>query len=266
MKLAMAQMSTTGSMDENLKKSLAFCDAAAGSDLLFFPEVQLTPFFSAVCGAKRRCLCCPVPAGSPTVQAFADKANERELYLSPNMYLEQEGKRYDASLWLTPEGTCAGVAKMVHIMQAAQFYERDYYTPSEDGFLVFDTPWGCVGIVICFDRHLPESIRTCALKGADLVIIPTANTKAEPMELFEWEIRVQAMQNQIFVAMCNRVGREDGMDFAGESLIVHPSGDVLCKADDRERLIVQELDLAEARLWREHKRPYLRQRRPECYL
>ena len=155
---------------------------------------------------------------------------------------------------------------MVHIMQAAQFYERDYYTPSEDGFLVFDTPHGRVGIVICFDRHLPESIRTCALKGADLVIIPTANTKSEPMELFEWEIRVQAMQNQIFVAMCNRVGREDGMDFAGESLIVHPSGDVICKADDREQLIVQELDLAEARLWREHKRPYLRQRRPECYL
>lgn len=182
------------------------------------------------------------------------------------MYLEQDGRRYDASLWLTPEGNCAGVAKMVHIMQAAQFYERDYYTPSEEGFLVFGTPWGRVGIVICFDRHLPESIRTCALKGADLVIIPTANTKAEPMELFEWEIRVQAMQNQIFVAMCNRVGREDGMDFAGESLIVHPSGDVIYKADDREQLIVQELDLSEARLWREQKRPYLRQRRPECYL
>ena len=184
MKLAMAQMSMSGSMDENLKKSLAFCDAAAGSDLLFFPEVQLTPFFPQYAG--RNVDAYAVPAGSPTVQAFADKAKAHRLYLSPNMYLEQEGKRYDASLWLTPEGACAGVAKMVHIMQAAQFYERDYYTPSEDGFLVFDAPWGCVGIVICFDRHLPESIRTCALKGADLVIIPTANTKAEPMELFEW--------------------------------------------------------------------------------
>ena len=163
MKLAMAQMSMTGSMDENLKKSLAFCDAAAGSDLLFFPEVQLTPFFPQYAG--RNVDAYAVPAGSRTVQAFADKAKERGLYLSPNMYLEQEGRRYDASLWLTPEGACAGVAKMVHIMQAAQFYERDYYTPSEDGFLVFDTPWGCVGIVICFDRHLPESIRTCALKG-----------------------------------------------------------------------------------------------------
>ena len=163
MKLAMAQMSMSGSMDENLKKSLAFCDAAAGSDLLFFPEVQLTPFFPQYEG--RNVDAYVVPADSPTVQAFADKAKAHRLYLSPNMYLEQGGRRYDASLWLTPEGTCAGVAKMVHIMQAAQFYERDYYTPSEDGFLVFDMPWGRVGIVICFDRHLPESIRTCALKG-----------------------------------------------------------------------------------------------------
>ena len=113
----MAQMSMSGSMDENLKKSLAFCDAAAGSDLLFFPEVQLTPFFPQYAG--RNADAYVVPAGSPTVQAFADKAKERGLYLSPNMYLEQDGKRYDASLWLTPEGTCAGVAKMVHIMQAA---------------------------------------------------------------------------------------------------------------------------------------------------
>ena len=77
---------------------------------------------------------------------------------------------------------------------------------------------------------------------------------------------LQVVMPENYVAMCNRVGREDGMDFAGESLIVHPSGDVIYKADDREQLIVQELDLAEARLWREQKRPYLRQRRPECYL
>ncbi|MFR6335605.1 MAG: hypothetical protein ACLUMN_05630 [Oscillospiraceae bacterium] len=94
MKLAMAQMSMTGSMDENLKKSLAFCDAAAGSDLLFFPEVQLTPFFPQYAGECGR-LCCP--GGQPTVQAFADKAASM-IYLSPNMYLEQDGKRYDASL------------------------------------------------------------------------------------------------------------------------------------------------------------------------
>ena len=119
---------------------------------------------------------------------------------------------------------------MVHIYQGEKFYEQDYYKPSEDGFQTFDTPYGRVGIVICFDRHIPESIRTCALKGADLVIIPTANTEEEPMELFEWEIRVQAMQNAVFVAMCNRVGREDAMDFAGQSLVADPYGNLVVKA------------------------------------
>ncbi len=88
-----------------------------------------------------------------------------------------------------------GVSKMVHVYQANKFYEQDYYTPSEDGFKVYDTPFGKIGIVICFDRHLPESIRSCAKQGAELIIIPTANTLDEPMEMFEWEIRVQAYQN-----------------------------------------------------------------------
>ena len=121
------------------------------------------------------------------------------------------------------------------------------------------------GIVICFDRHLPESIRTCALMGAQLVIIPTANTEAEPMELFEWEVRVQAMQNQVFVAMCNRVGLEDKMDFAGQSIVVHPSGDVIVKADNKQRLVTCDIDLAEVELWR-GKRPYISTRRKDMYL
>ena len=125
----------------------------------------------------------------------------RLMFLSPNMFIEEDGKRSDCSLWITPDGQIEGSASMVHIYQGEKFCEKDYYSPSEDGFKVFDTPFGKVGIVICFDRHIPESIRTCSLMGADLVIIPTANTKKEPLEMFEWEIRVQAMQNSVFIAM-----------------------------------------------------------------
>ena len=138
---------------------------------------------------------------------------------------------------------------MVHIAQAENFYEQDYYAPSNDGFKVFDTEFGKVGIVICYDRHLPESIRTCTLKGADLIIIPTDNTKAENLEMFEWEMRVQAMENQVFIAMCNREGVEGNMDFAGESLVVHPNGSVVCKADNREQLVTCNIDLKEAKIW-----------------
>ena len=115
------------------------------------------------------------------------------------------------------------------------------------------------------DRHLPESIRTCVLKGADLIIIPTANTKAEPMEMFEWEVRVQAMENQVFVAMCNRVGKEGSMDFSGESLVVDPRGEVICKADGSEQLLVCDIDLKQAKELRK-KVPYIGTRRPEWYL
>ena len=199
------------------------------------------------------------------ISRLREKARQHHYYLSPNVYLERRGKRYDTSLWITPDGELADTAQMVHIAQAEQFYEQDYYTPSDTGFKVFDTPFGKIGIVICYDRHLPESIRTCTLKGADLIIVPTANTKAEPMEMFEWEMRVQAMQNQVFIAMCNRVGKEDAMDFSGESPVIHPSGDILVKADDSEQLLTCEVSLQEASLWK-NKMPYLKTRRPECYV
>lgn len=101
--------------------------------------------------------------------------------------------------------------------------------------------------------------------GAQLIIIPTANTKAEPMELFEWEIRVQAMQNQVFIAMCNRVGTEGSMVFSGESLVVAPDGSLICKADDNEQILSCEINLEEATKLRE-KVPYIATRRKEWYL
>ncbi len=263
MKLAMAQMRMSEDIGTNLAKSLDFCDQAKGADLLFFPEIQCSPFFPQY--EKQNADAYLMQADGAEVQALCAKAKEHSLYLSPNLYLSRGGRRYDCSLWIEPDGTIKDTAEMVHIAQAEQFYERDYYMPSESGFKVFDTPFGTVGIVICFDRHLPESIRTCALMGADLVLIPTANTEAEPMELFEWEIRVQAMQNQVFVAMCNRVGREDQMEFAGQSLVADPRGNLICKADNREQLVTCELDLTEARRVRDAV-PYLSTRRKECYL
>lgn len=263
MKLALAQMSMKESIEKNLAASLQYCRKAKGCDLLFFPEIQLSPFFPQYekQNADRYCL----SQNAAEIIRLQEAAKQYHYYLSPNVYLETAKKRYDTSLWITPDGVIEDAAKMVHIAQAPLFYEQDYYTPSDDGFKVFDTPFGKIGIVICYDRHLPESIRTCVLKGADLILIPTANTKAEPMEMFEWEIRVQAMQNQVFIAMCNRVGKEDAMEFSGESLIVHPSGDVVRKADDTEQLLVCDIDLREAGEWRARV-PYLETRRPEWYL
>ena len=99
---------------------------------------------------------------------------------------------------------------------------------------MYNTLFGKAGILICFDSNLPESIKTCALKGADLVIVPTANIKAELVEMFKWEMRAQAMQNNVFIDMCNRVGTGGEITFAGESIVIDPDRNVIIKADDKE--------------------------------
>lgn len=262
MKLGMVQMSMGQDMKENLRKCLQYCDMAKDCDLVFFPEIQLTPFFPQYHGTDAGRWCLDVE--DDALRQFGEKAKEHQYYLSPNVYLKLDGRNYDASLWISPDGRLQDISKMVHIAQNKKFYEQDYYTPSNDGFKVFHTPFGTVGIVICFDRHMPESIRSCALQGADLVIVPTANTKAEPMELFEWEMRVQAVQNQIFIAMCNRVGVEGDMVFAGESMVIRPDGEIVEKADDGERLVICDIDPEEVGRVRSGV-DYLSLRRPDQY-
>ena len=246
MKIALCQMENKGSVQENLEGSLRAVREAASqhADLILFPEVQLTEFFPQYPGkdvSRYR-----VRIDSEIVKAFCDVAREHQIMVVPNLYLEEHGKAYDASLLIRKDGTIAGVQKMVHVAQADKFFEQDYYTPADDGFKVFETEFGKIGLVICFDRHYPESIRTEALMGADLILIPTVNTKAEPSEMFEWELRVQAFHNSVFIAMCNRVGMEGEMDFSGESIIVDANGNTVLKADDREQILYADIDLAQS--------------------
>ena len=264
MKLALCQMQMSESAEVNLKKSLAFMEEAAqnGADMIVFPEIQLSPFFPQYPGSDVRDR--SVAPDSETVIRFCEACRRHRIIAVPNLYLNIEGKYYDTSLVISAEGQVLGDQKMVHIAQADQFFEQDYYAPAEDGFKVFDTPVGKIGIVVCFDRHYPESIRTEALRGADLILVPTANTKAEPSDMFEWEIRVQSFQNCVAIAMCNRVGLEGDMDFSGESLVADATGNLLMKASDREGLFFADVDMALSAKVRNSK-PYTNLRRTELY-
>lgn len=264
MRLAMFQMENAGSMQNNLEKSLDAVRRAAadGADLILFPEVQLTEFFPQYPG--RNASAYAISLESETVRSFCSTCREHHIMAVPNIYLAETGKFYDASILISGEGRILGIQKMVHVAQAEKFYEQDYYTPSDTGFQVFDTSLGRIGIVVCFDRHYPESIRTEALMGADLILVPTANTKQEPMELFEMEMRVQAFQNSVAITMCNRVGKEGAMEFSGESLAVSAEGNTLLKADDTEKIIYVDVDLKESGRIRRQK-PYTSLRRVEMY-
>lgn len=102
------------------------------------------------------------------------------------------------------------------------------------------------------------------MRGAELILVPTANTTAEPLEMFQWEIRVQAFQNSVNIAMCNRAGREDVMVFYGESLVSGYDGELVAVAGRGEELLVTEIDLPGASAAR-NKKPYTLLRRTELY-
>ena len=265
MRIALAQMKNSGSMKANLNKSMEFIREAAENkaDLILFPEVQLTEFFPQYEGKDVSDY--RLKIDSEEVKAFQNASREHSIISVPNVYLDENGKTYDASLFIGTDGKIKEIQKMVHVAQAEQFYEQDYYTPSDEGFRVFDTEFGKIGIVVCFDRHYPESIRTETLQGADLIRIPTVNTKAEPSQMFEWELRVQAFQNSVALAMCNRVGVEGNMHFSGESVVVDARGKVLAKADDTEQILYVDVDMQEPLKIRNAK-PYTQLRRTEFYL
>ena len=243
MKIAMAQMKMSANYNKNLKRSIEYINQAKDCDLLFFPEVQLSPFF-----AQYRSTELPLnienyitELNGEEITIFRQLAKENEMYISPNFYVNDCGCKYDMSLMIDCDGQILGKSKMVNVENNKNFYEKDYYTPSEDGYKVYQTPLGNIGIVICYDRHFPESVKSCAKQSADLVIIPTANTLEEDMPFFEKEIQTLASENKVIIAMCNRVGAEDKMHFAGQSLIASPQGKTLLKADDREQLIIFEI-------------------------
>ncbi|MBR0050512.1 MAG: carbon-nitrogen hydrolase family protein, partial [Firmicutes bacterium] len=170
MKLAMAQMRMDKDVQKNIEASVKYIEEAVkgGADLVLFPEVQLTQFFPKFEGRDATALA--VTLDGPEVAALKNACRENKIWASPNVYLKKDGNYYDCSLMIDADGDIRGISKMVYIYQAEDFYEQDYYHPSEDGFIVYDTPFGKVGIVICFDRHMPESIRSCAMQGAELVL------------------------------------------------------------------------------------------------
>lgn len=264
MKIAMAQMKCCESIEENFNKTILYIRKAAKekADLICFPEIQLSRFFPQYKNYDTSKILMDV--NSKYFKEICNACKENKIMAVPNIYLKENDNTFDATFIIDNKGEVLGCQKMVHITSGENFYEQNYYTPSDDGFKVFKTEFGNIGIVVCFDRHYPESIRTSALKGADLIIIPTANVKSEPLEMFKWELSVQAFQSSVNIVMCNRTGLEDKMDFAGESIIVNENGKVLFKADDSEGLFIKEVDISNAKKIRDEK-PFTSLRRKEFY-
>lgn len=267
MRIALVQQRAGHDREENVKRGLAALEEAAGNGaaLVCYAELAFERFYPQQPAAEGVADLAETVPG-PVTEAFAERAAELGAVVVLNLY-EREGVHcYDCSPVIDADGTLLGRTRMLHITDYACFHEQGYYTPGDTGVPVYETAVGRVGVSICYDRHYPEYMRALALNGADIVIVPQAGAVGEwPEGLYEAEMRVAAFQNGYFTALCNRVGEEECLTFAGESFVCAPAGTVIARAaEGTDEILYAELDLA--RCADSHaRRLFLRDRRPELY-
>ncbi len=269
MRLALAQRPAGAVREENLARALEAMRRAraAGADLIVFPELAIERFFPQHPGREAvRETAEPIPG--PTSDRVAAAARELSLVTVFNMYeAGPGGRRFDSSPVFDADGSLLGVTRMVHIADFPGFHEKGYYHPGDTGAPVYPTRAGRVGVAICYDRHYPEYMRALAAGGAEVVVIPQAGALDEwPEGLFEAEVRAAAFQNGYWVGLCNRVGSEERLTFAGESFVVDPEGQVVARGRRLEEdLVIAEVDLARCAA-STARRLFWRDRRPDQYV
>jgi predicted amidohydrolase len=267
MRISLIQQHATSDLAGNLARGIAATRKAAarGAELVCFAELAFTPFYPQhPAKGDVRPLAEPVPG--PTTDVFTALARELGIVIVLNVFERDGDATYDCSPVIDADGSILGRTRMVHITDYACVHERQYYRPSDLGAPVYATRAGRVGVAICYDRHFPEYMRALGVAGAELVVVPQAGLVDEwPPGFFEAELCVPAFQNGYFVALCNRVGIEEQLTFAGESFVCGPEGAVRVRAPRGEdTTLIADIDLVEVA--RSHaRRVLMKDRRPELY-
>jgi len=267
MRVALIQQRAEVDKGANVRRALVAFEEAArgGAEVIAFAELAFERFHPQT-PATGDPLTLAETIPGPTTEQFSRKARELGVVVILNLYERDGARAFDSSPVIDADGSLLGTTRMIHITDYPCFHEQGYYVPGDTGAPVYDTRAGRIGVAICYDRHYPEYMRALALGGADLVVVPQAGALDEwPEGLYEAEMRVAAFQNGYFVALCNRVGQEDCLTFAGESFVCAPDGAVTTRAARLEEAILfADVDLRSADA--SHARQlFLKHRRPELY-
>ena len=219
---------------------------------------------------------------NPAVLHFQKVCKELKVVMPISVYEKDGNTFYNSVAMIDADGTNLGTYRKTHIPDDHYYQEKFYFTPGNTGFKVFDTEYGKVGVGICWDQWFPETARCLALKGADIILYPTAIGSEPILEVDSSGHWMRTMQghsaaNIIPDAAANRIGREDvdpseenggqksSLTFYGNSFLTDETGDLLARASrDQEEIIYAEYDFDEIRRNRSSWGLF-RDRRPECY-
>lgn len=278
--LGLIQMQCAPEPASNMEKAVSFIREAAkrGAQIVCLPELFLSNYFCNTHDLKLFELAEEIPG--PRTQILSQAARENNVVLVASLFERlMAGVCFNTAVVFNNDGQMLGLYRKMHIPHDPLFFEKYYFRPGDLGFKVFDTAYGKVGTLICWDQWFPEGARLTAMKGAEVLVYPTAigwhpKEKAElgKSQHDAWETiqRSHSIANGCYVAAINRIGFEpspagDGLDFWGASFVSDPFGVLLTRGShDREEILIAECSrprIEDVRFnW-----PFFRDRRIDAY-
>lgn len=280
LKIGLIQQSNTDDLRSNLQKLTGNIAevVSRGAELVVLQELHNTRYFCQTEDTALFDLAESVPG--PSTGFFGELAALHKIVLVTSLFEKRApGVYHNTAVVFEKDGTIAGKYRKMHIPDDPAYYEKFYFTPGDLGFEPIATSVGKLGVQVCWDQWYPEGARLMALKGAEILIYPTAigwestDTEEEQMRQQDAWMTVQrghAVANGLPVVAVNRVGHEpdpsgqtNGIKFWGHSFVAGPQGELLAVgSDDREENLVVEVDMLRSenvrRWW-----PFLRDRRIE---
>ncbi len=248
--------------------------AAAGARLVLIQELFEGPYFPKRVDPAERGRATSL-AENPAVTRFTALARELDIVLPVSFYEQHNTARYNSLAMIDADGTLLGIYRKAHIPDGPGYHEKFYFNGGDTGFPVWKTAVGRVGALVCWDQWFPEPARILALKGADLLLYPTAigsephDTGLDSRDHWRRTMQGHAAANMVPVVASNRIGVESAggvsLTFYGSSFVTDHLGAIVGEAGRSEEAVVTAtLDLAAARRYRDEWGVF-RDRRPDLY-
>jgi predicted amidohydrolase len=241
--IAVAQKNAVlGDVSENLRRAEDAIRSAAtsGAALVVLPECYLTGY---VTSSRAQTLSTAIEREGPELRRIVQVCQEHDMHVIVGFLERENAKCYNSAAVIGPDGIIG-----IHRKRHLPFIGADRFVdaPEQEKPEVFDTEVGRIGIAICYEIRFPEVMRTLALEGADLIVLPT-NWPEHADFLADHFTRVRAAENVVYLAVANRGDSEEGVEFLGASQIVDPTGELIERAGSGEALLVSQIDLDRSR-------------------
>lgn len=279
MKIALTQFAASDNPSENLEKQASMVEEAAksGAKIVCTQELFKSKYFCIGLDPENFNLAEGVSGDS--VKALSKIAADFDVAVVASIFEKRcAGVYHNTAVIIDAGGSVAGVYRKMHIPHDPHFEEKYYFTPGDTGYRAWNTKYGKIGVLVCWDQWYPEAARLTALAGAEIIFYPTAigglsgESESEVADFRSAWRTVQcghAVANGLFVAAANRVGTESGsgdsIKFWGGSFFANPYGRVVAEASgDSDEILIADIDFSEAEKFR-RTWPFFRDRRIDSY-